>query len=116
MSTLCTTIILGVHLATWHADRTRSYEEFNPGLRVQCDSVALGAYRNSEGGTSGYAAWVLDFGRVDLAVGAVAGYKRKPLMPLLVPSLELGGGFRASLLLPYEKGSAGVHLSWEKVL
>lgn len=112
---ICAALALGIHLGTYHFDRNRGYEEFNPGAYVRCDNITAGAYRNSEGKPSVYAGYT---GRpfasipLDVTVGGVTGYRRSTVVPLLVPSVRIGDA-RLSLLLPLEKGGGGVHLSWE---
>lgn len=110
----CTALAIGLHIGTYHFDRTRDYNEVNLGAYVECDHYTAGIYRNSLRKTSAYAGYTFDrvLGPVDVTVGAVSGYPRAALMPLLVPSVKLGSA-RLSLLLPIEKGGGGVHLSWE---
>lgn len=111
---LCASLILGAHLATYHFDRSRDYNEVNLGAYVQCGQVVAGVYHNSERGVSvwGGHQFARVVGPVDVTVGLVAGYKRSPVLPMLVPSVRLGHA-RLSLLLPLEKGGGGVHLSTE---
>ena len=109
---LCTALAIGLHLGTYHFDASKGYNDFNPGAYVVCDGWTAGAYRNSERKPSLYVGKTFRYG-VDITIGAVTGYKRAPLTPLLVPSYKLENGARLSLLLPAEKGGGGVHLSWE---
>lgn len=71
--------------ASWHADRSRGYNEIHPGLGVEVALVpawrlAAGAYCNSEHRTSAYAAavWVPwqvhELVRVGIAAGVASGY------------------------------------------
>lgn len=110
----CTALAIGLHIGTYHFDRTREYNEVNPGGYALCDDYVAGAYLNSESKLSVYAGKTFKnvVGPVDVTVGAVAGYSRSPVLPLVVPSVKLGSA-RLSLLLPLEKGGGGVHLSWE---
>ena len=109
----CTALAIGMHIGTYHFDRSRGYNEVNPGAYVVCDRVTAGVYRNSLRKPSFYAGYTFErlLGPVDLTVGGVTGYPRAKLMPLLVPSVKLGHA-RLSLLLPIEKGGGGVHASW----
>jgi hypothetical protein len=111
---LCASLVLGLHLATYHFDRDRAYNEVNLGGYAQCESWAAGAYRNSERNVSVWGGKQFDqvVGPVDVTVGLVAGYKRAPVLPMLIPSLKAGNA-RLSLLLPLEKGGGGLHLSTE---
>lgn len=111
---LCASLILGAHLATYHFDRARDYNEVNLGAYARCGQLVAGVYHNSDRGVSVWGGKQFDrvVGPVDVTVGLVAGYKRSPVLPLLVPSVRLGN-VRLSLLLPLEKGGGGVHLSTE---
>lgn len=110
----CAALILGLHLATAHV-RT-DLQDFNPGAYVQCDNVQAGAYRNSIGRNTVYAGYVARLGDVNLLIGAATGY-RQTLRPVFVPSVALGGGFRASVIFPSGGASrGGVHLAWERTL
>jgi len=106
-------VTIGVNLGTLHFDP--GYENFNPGIYVTVDNVSGGVYRNSFGDVSVHVGYVFRglFGSpIDLLVGAVTGYPRASVLPLLLPSIKVGG-FRFSLLLPVDKSSGGVHLSYE---
>lgn len=109
----CTALAIGLHIGTYHFDRSKDYNEFNPGVYALCDGWTAGAYHNSERRVSVYAGRTFDVGPVDVTLGAVTGYSRAPLVPLVVPSYKIRGGPRVSLLLPLEKGGGGLHLSWE---
>ena len=109
----CAPLAVGLHLATYHFDRNRGYEEFNPGVAVTCDDKTAGVYRNSEGGTSVYAAKVFRPVRhVDLALGLVAGYERSSVLPLAVPSVKFGQ-HRLSYLAPFKGHRGAIHYSLE---
>lgn len=111
---LCASLILGAHLATYHFDRSRDQNEVNPGVYARCGQLAVGVYHNSERGVSVWGGKQFDnvVGPVDVTVGLAAGYKHRPVRPMLVPSVRLGHA-RLSLLLPVEKSGGGVHLSTE---
>jgi hypothetical protein len=110
---LCTALAIGLHLGTYHFDASKGYNDFNPGAYVVCDGWTSGAYRNSERKPSVYAGKTFAFSGFDVTIGAVTGYRRAALTPMLVPSHKFENGVRLSLLLPAEKGGGGVHLSWE---
>jgi len=105
--------ILGLNLATYHFDRAHDYCETNPGIYVlhRESRLAGGIYRNSECNLSAWAAKQWDWGPLTLSVGAVVGYSRAAVLPLVVPSAKAGPA-RLSLLLAGKK-SSGLHLSIE---
>lgn len=108
------TVVIGLHIGTYHFDRDRHYEEFNIGVSATLGDNTAGIYRNSEGRASVYGARIWRAHKhLDVAFGLVTGYQRAPLVPLVVPSVKLGDHLRLSLLLPAEKGSGGIHFSWE---
>jgi hypothetical protein len=111
---ICAALILGLHLGTYHTDRSTRYEEFNPGIYARCDRVAGGAYRNSEGGNSAYAGFVFDrvVGPVDVTAGVVLGYRRGA-RPLLIPSGKVGKHARVAFFPPLGPISGAVHLAVE---
>lgn len=89
--------IIGIHLFTQHqpqrytARGSHRYESFTPGLYGRSASgMTLGAYRNSYGDASAYAGWTFETNdrRWALLVAGVVGYKRSPLLPLVVPSVR----------------------------
>lgn len=110
----CDVIAIGLHIGTYHFDRTSDYNEVNLGAYAECDHYTTGIYRNSLRKPSVYAGYTFDrvLGPVDVTVGAVSGYPRATLMPLVVPSIKFNSA-RLSLLLPTNKSGKGVHLSWE---
>lgn len=110
---LCSSIIaIGLHLGTYHFDRNRDYQEFNPGTYVRCEDVTAGVYFNSERKTSAWIGVERKTGPIDWTLGVVFGYTRSPVLPLVVPSYKVGST-RVSLLLPLEKGGGGFHVSYE---
>ena len=112
MALTCVALAVGLHLGTYHFDRSRHLNEVNLGAYVACDDVGVGLYHNSLGRPSVWAGYQFHVGPVDLTVGAVTGYRKAPILPLVVPSVRLGH-FRLSLLLPIEKRGGGLHLSTE---
>ncbi|MBE7419858.1 MAG: hypothetical protein HS128_19300 [Ideonella sp.] len=98
-------LTLGLHLVSLHS--VGGMQTFTPGLYVRTPAgFTAGAYRNSEGRGSAYAAWTFEalHGRVALTAGVVAGYRRHAIGPLLVPSVRLLGGDAA--------GSTALRLAW----
>jgi len=118
-------LILGLHLATAHIDAPPDahLQGRTVGVYARAESgLTLGAYRNSYGRPSTYAAWTWSTpgGMLSLTAGAVTGYPRASVSPLLVPSLRLplagvpGWAVRLSALpKPHSDGAAGLHLSLE---
>jgi hypothetical protein len=111
-------ITVGVNLVTGHFES--GYENFNPGIYVEYKNIVGGVFRNSNGKTSVHAGYL--FRKVagspmDVTVGGVTGYDWMPVVPLIVPSISVpvayGVNVRFSLLMPFNKGSAGIHISME---
>lgn len=103
---------IGAHIGTYHVDRKAGYDEFNPGLYVKHDIYTAGVYHNSEGGTSYYAGFTHEWKYVGVTWGLIGGYKRGTL-PMIVPHVKLGSGFRLAFLPPIpgaDNNTAGVHL------
>jgi hypothetical protein len=103
---------VGAHIGTYHVDRKAGYDEFNPGLYVKHDIYTAGVYHNSEGGTSYYAGFTHEWKYVGVTWGLIGGYKRGT-MPMLVPHVKLGSGFRLAFLPPIpgaDNNTAGLHL------
>ena len=114
----CKAGTIGIHVASVHSQS--GYNNFNPGLYYKHDNGAtVGTFRNSERRQSFYAAWTWEFfdERLGLTAGAVTGYSRAAVFPMLVPSLKFRvgdlGAVRLSLLAPPREAMA-VHLSFER--
>jgi hypothetical protein len=108
---------VGLHVGTLH--NKPGLNGANPGAYLRTDRGAtLGAYHNSLGRQSVYAAWSFDYRVaryviVTGTVGAVSGYDSRALV---VPGIAFGDKrrIRLSLLLPAQRGAAGgLHLSIE---
>lgn len=112
MSTTATWLI-GLHLLSLHAQP--GMETATPGIyaRHAPSGTTLGLLRNSEGKASAYAGLTFERGPVAITLGAVTGYQRAAVLPLVVPSLQLGGGLRLSLI-PNPFGAWALHLSAER--
>ena len=108
---------LGVHIGSQHFP-AQQYNNFNPGAYYIHDNGAtVGTYYNSERRQSVYAGWTWDSGPWRLQVGAITGYERRAVLPMIVPSVALGYGFRLAVLPKVERdGSSVVHLMWETKL
>lgn len=109
---ICSSLIIGFHLATYHFNREAVYQEINPGPYVECDGWQVGAYYNSYKSPAVYVAKKYSYSFVDLQFGVVAGYKQHPIMPLIVPSVKTWN-VRWSLLIPTKANTGGIHMSYE---
>jgi len=136
---VCDSATVGVNLGTYHTDRTKGYQEFNPGVYVVCDGFVAGVYRNSFGRATLDLGYVLHLVSViDITAGITYGYRkswREPdyhvivdahgymrqgaqqhevlVLPMLTPSVKVWDA-RVSLLLPIGAGNlGGVHASYE---
>ena len=115
--------IIGVHLVTAHFpaayDGVHRFEWLTPGLYVVAPGGAtVGAYRNSYGNASAYAGWTWRRGQWALMVGAVTGYDRASVLPMVVPSysfkLEDNKALRFSYMpKTYKAGAHALHVSYE---
>jgi hypothetical protein len=108
-------VTIGVHLGTYHFDRNRGYNEFNPGVYVRDESWTAGAYHNSERSNSAYLAYrAATFGPVSVHVGAVTGYKRSPVSPMVVAEYAVSERMRLVWIPPSPDGNkGGLHLAAE---
>ena len=108
---------LGFHIGSQHFP-AQHYNNANPGAYYIHDNGAtVGTYYNSERRQSVYAGWTWDSGPWRLQVGAITGYERRAVLPMVVPSVALGHGFRLAVLPKVERdGSAVIHLMWETKL
>jgi hypothetical protein len=102
----CAAATLGLHLGTAHS--RSGFNGVNPGLYVRADNgLTVGAFRNSYGDPSAYAAMTIE-----------TGYPGPALSPLVVPSTRIPLGrhaVRLSLIPkpPKHASSAGLHVSLE---
>ena len=108
---------LGFHIGSQHFP-AKQYNNFNPGAYyIHSSGATIGTYYNSERRQSVYAGWTWDYGPWRLQAGAITGYRRAAVLPLIAPSVSLGYGFRLTVLPKVERrGSAVVHLTWEMKL
>ena len=113
--------VLGLHLATVHS--ASGFCNINPGAyAVWENGFTVGAYRNSEcERVSAYAGWTWQTEgrlRAGVTAGLITGYRRAPVMPLLVPSVSFDVSpsttVRLSFIPKVEKGGANaLHFSLE---
>ena len=73
---ICASLILGLHLASYHTTQYDYQNNSNPGIYAECDGWAAGTYRNTFSKTSVYAGYSFREGPFALTVGAVSGYKK----------------------------------------
>ena len=108
---------LGLHIGSQHYP-ARAYNNANPGAYYIHDNGAtVGTYYNSERRQSVYAGWTWDSGPWRLQVGAITGYERRAVLPMVGPSVALWHGFRLAVLPKVERGgSSVVHLMYETKL
>ena len=108
---------LGLHIGSKHFP-AQQYNNFNPGAYYIHDNGAtVGTYYNSERRQSVYAGWTWDSGPWRLQVGAITGYERSAVLPMVVPSVALWYGFRLTVLPKVERnGSSVIHFMWETKL
>ena len=105
---------VGFHIGSQHFP-AKQYNNFNPGAYyIHSSGATIGTYYNSERRQSVYAGWTWDYGPWRLQAGAITGYRRAAVLPLIAPSVSLGYGFRLTVLPKVERrGSAVVHLTGE---
>lgn len=129
MTDLLTPAIIGLHLATAHfgAPAGANLNSATPGVYLRTTAgLTLGAYRNSHDRGSSYAGWTWSTtdGRWSITAGAVTGYPRAKVSPLLAPSgrFPLGAvapdwaARLAYLPKPHSDGAHALHLSVERAL
>ncbi len=114
---------VGIHLASQHFPQ-RQFNNTNPGMYLKLDNgLTAGWYRNSERGHSQYIGWtgtlwqITNSVSLEVTAGAITGYRRADVLPLLVPSLRIGelNAVRITLAPPIGKGaSTALHLSIER--
>lgn len=109
---------IGAHLGSWHSEP--GYNNANPGLYLRtAGGWTAGFYRNSEWRTSAYAGWTASTEvagpvRAELTLGLITGYRAAPVLPLLAPSLRIGGDTGPALrltLLPKVHPKQGAHVA-----
>ena len=113
--------VVGLHLATVHS--ASGFCNVNPGAYAVWEGgFTVGTYRNSEcEKVSAYAGWTWQTEgrlRAGLTAGLVTGYRRSPVMPLLVPSIAFDLSPSTTVRLTYvpkvEKGGAhALHVALE---
>lgn len=139
---LCaTSLIVGLHMASYHFQPATYYPQnnVNPGVYAECDGWTAGAYRNTLDRPSVYAGYTWHRGSLGLSAGAVSGYQRREgvgaaycpptsrgdpsacwgwrggsksaLSPMVVPHLTLGPARLWFIPKVHGTESAVIHLS-----
>ena len=123
-----TSWLIGLHALTWHAPacyddhgRCIAYRKATTGIYARAPSgLTFGGYTNSYGRSSAYAGWTWETAdkRFALTAGAVTGYERAALLPLLAPSVRIGLSGSTALRIAAiprhgQQGAAILHLSIE---
>jgi hypothetical protein len=115
---------IGLHLGSKHSSYKQDWNDANFGVYARWgNGITLGTLRNSERAQSYYAGWTGDWSltkRIDagLTLGLITGYKRAPVLPMVVPSLRLAVtenlGLRTSYIFnPDRQGAHVLHISAE---
>lgn len=108
------TCALGLHLATAHI-KDNGLNDRNPGMYASCNGVTAGVYHNSFRRTTVYAGYRFALTQdTSVLVGTATGYG--PVKLVVVPQVDIGGGFRLQLIPPdlSKRNSRGaIHLAYE---
>lgn len=116
---------LTVHIASVHTQG--GYNNTNPGVGLRWadasgDGPVVGVYFNSERSTSVYAGYAWNWPiagalSAQITVGAVTGFKRAPVVPMVMPSLAYARdkktALRLSAIPPVGKMAGVVHLTYD---
>lgn len=106
---------VGLHIGTVHSER--GFNDVNPGVYVEHNGYTAGVLKNSESRTSVYAGYTWHYGNLGLTAGAITGYRRAQVMPLVTPSIRFNVGPGAIRLAYLPKvddtGAHGVHFTYE---
>jgi hypothetical protein len=116
--------MIGLLLHTFHTSPVPCDD--TAGVYLLADGYTAGLFKNSECHPGAWAGWapetnVLTLGPVrakaGVTVGAIAGYKSRPILPLLLPSIAISldsqSWLRATFLPKFKTGAGGVALSVE---
>ena len=107
-----TIVAQGLHLGSHHF-QARDFNNVTPGAYVRWGSgLTLGHYFNSERRPSLYAGQTFEHGPFAVTVGAITGYRRAYVLPLVVPSVRIGRVGDVSFRLAYlpKVGRDGSHV------
>ena len=134
----CASLILGLHLVSYHHDQRSFTNNTNPGVYVECDGWTAGVYKNTLSRPTVYGGYTWRSGPFALTVGLASGYQKEygqrlcepgvvdlpenrcfrgvadsPVMPIVVPSVSVGPA-RVWFVPKIKSSSAAVHLSIER--
>jgi hypothetical protein len=114
-------MILALDIGTVHfGPGSEAMNNSNPGIYARFNNGATGGvYFNSVRKVSSWAGYSMETPnkRFALTIGAVTGYQKAPVLPLvLISATQKFGGVtaRASLITPTKFNVGGVHLSLER--
>lgn len=109
-----TAVAIGVHLGTYHFDRSQEWNELNLGLYGRVERWQAGFYNNSHGKLSVYGTYAVPLAkRLDMSIGLASGYN-KSVVPVFVLTYSFDAGPRTGLIPSSPKGgSGGIHLAHE---
>lgn len=90
---------IGVHIGSVHSSKidpvaNKPWNNSNPGVYARWDNIVVGTYYNSIRKQSLYAGYVYQVtDNIDVVIGAVSGYngpgyRAKPVMPMVIPSVH----------------------------
>jgi hypothetical protein len=112
---------VGIHTISAHTNG--GMNNVNPGLYIRHGGVTFGTYRNSHRKQSAYLGYTWETEQwhsmtVAVTAGAITGYPRASVMPMLVPSVAYHFGQHAVRVgivpkPPIHGSSAAVHLMFE---
>ena len=92
---------IGLHIGSHHFP-SRDFSNFNPGAYVRLDNgLTAGGFYNSERRASFYGGYTVEWGIASVTVGAITGYRRANVMPLVIPSLRIARIGQADIRLAY---------------
>lgn len=108
--------LFGVHLGSVHF--SGDYNNVNPGVYINHNSWTGGVYYNSERHVSAYAGYTVSTGPIDWTLGAITGYQRAKVLPLVAPSFKYDFneqiGARVVLLPnPFKPKESALHFTLE---
>lgn len=106
----------GVHMGSIHF--AGDYNNFNPGVYVNHDGWTGGVYYNSERRVSAYAGYTFATGPLDWTLGAITGYERARVLPLVAPSVAFNftpevAGRVVLLPNPFKPKESALHFTLE---
>lgn len=108
----------GLHLGSVHFPKDE-FNNFNPGAYARWNNgLTVGGFYNSERRVSLYAGYTYEIGRFAVTMGAVTGYRRSKVLPMVIPTLRVGSihgvDMRLAFIPKLEKGmSNALHLMLE---